>query len=125
MANLKTNIYRVIFTLFCILIYASISYAQGPTGFTKLSSVPAPALTFVDSSLTTDNIVLEYAVTAVNANGESGPSNIITVTTPSTAGTHSCTLTWNASPGATSYNVYRLQVTTPPPSPTNLAGVVA
>lgn len=94
-----------------VLFYRSpISFAQGPSSFTKVGSVSTTS--FVDSSVTSGQ-VLEYAVTATNAAGESGPSNIVTATTPTTAVSHSNTLVWNASVGATGYNVYRFLVQVP------------
>lgn len=86
--------------------------AQGPTGFTKEASVTAT--TYTDTAVVSGN-VWQYAVTATDAAGESGPSNIVTATTPSTTGAHSNALTWTASTGATGYNVYRSQVTVPNP----------
>jgi hypothetical protein len=57
----------------------------------------------------------EYQVYETNALGSSAPSNAVTVTTPpaaptglaATAGRTQVSLSWNASTGATSYNVYR------------------
>ena len=83
--------------------------AQGTTGYTKVGTVTG--LTFTDTTVA-DGSVYNYEVTASNAAGESGPSNIITVTIPA-SGTHSVAASWSASTGATSYSVYRFLVQVP------------
>ncbi len=97
---------------------------QATSGYTKIGSVAFGTNTFVDTTPVSGQVT-NYEVTSVNAAGESGPSNIVTVTTPSTAVAHSNTLTWTAPATGgtpTSYNVYSLAVV-PTNPPTGLAVV--
>ena len=99
-------------------------FGQATSGYTKIASVNFGTNTYSDTAVVTGDIN-NYEITAQNAKGESGPSNIITLTTPSGAGPHSNTLTWTPGSGGgtpTTYNVYRLSVTIPNP-PTGLVGV--
>src|SRR4029077_1614731 len=86
--------------------YSTISTAGAVTG-----------TAYTDTGLT-NGTTYYYVVTAVNGSGESGNSNqaIATPQPPAppaptglspTAGDHQVILTWNASSGATGYNVYR------------------
>jgi hypothetical protein len=98
----------------------------GATGYdvyrdgVKLAASPVTGTTFHDSGLAAST-TYSYVVTAVNSVGESGPSNTAPVTTnavvvtPPGAFTLSATatskstiaLSWTASSGATSYQVFR------------------
>lgn len=89
-------------------------------GTTKLTASPVTGTTFHDSGLAAST-TYSYVVTAVNSVGESGPSNTASVTTnapvvtPPGTFTLSATatskttiaLSWTASSGATSYQVFR------------------
>jgi fibronectin type 3 domain-containing protein len=78
--------------------------------------IPTQALgnTFEDTGLGNGQAYY-YRVTAVNADGESQPSGEVSVITKapdatgfkSTAGDSQIVLTWNASPSATAYRIYR------------------
>ena len=106
---------RVLFLsvlLLCAGLTPLLLLAQVLAGYTKVGSVTTT--TYVDSTVTSGQ-VWSYYVTATNLAGESQPSNIVTAVTPTTTGTHSNTLTWTASAGATGYNIYRSQVTVPNP----------
>jgi len=93
-------------------------FAQSTPGYTKISpSTGVTTTTFTTGTLVNSG-VYNFEVTAQNAAGESGPSNIVSVTIPST-GTHTVALSWTASPNASFYNVYDQQVTIPNP-PTGL-----
>lgn len=84
--------------------------------FTAIASVTAPA--YADSGLSAAS-TYSYRVTAVNSGGSSAPSATATVTTAAPAAPAAPTgltaansgtainLAWNASAGATKYNVYR------------------
>lgn len=101
---------RLVLLPLILILAAGFAKAQAPSGYTKLVSVTAT--TFTDTQMSS-GVILNYVVTATNLAGESGPSNILTAVIPNTAVTHSVALTWNASAGATGYNVYREQVVTP------------
>jgi hypothetical protein len=121
---------RIVGTLALVLLFGYLVapwrmvFGQATSGYTKIASVNFGTNTYTDSTVTAGQ-VSDYEVTAANAAGESAPSNIVTLTTPSTTATHSNVLTWTPGSGGgapTSYNVYRLTVTVPVP-PTGLAGV--
>jgi hypothetical protein len=113
-------------SLFAILlVYCVVGFAQAPAGYTKMVSTTAN--TFTDTAVGAGQ-VFNYVVTATNAAGESGPSNVITAAIPATASTlcgtgisHCVTFTWTVPPtdaghlAATGYNVYRELVTVPNP----------
>lgn len=88
-------------------------YAQATSGFTKVNTAAITGTTFTSGTLV-DGSLYNVEVTAVNAAGESGPSTIVSGQIPAT-GTHTFTLTWTVSAGATSYNVYDQLVTVPNP----------
>lgn len=98
------------------------TFAQGPSGYTKVGSVAFGTNSYADTTVTRGD-TYDYAVTAYNAAGESGPSNVVTVTDPTTGtGTPTVTLGWTpATSGGTptGYNVYRFLVQVPGP-PTSL-----
>jgi hypothetical protein len=113
--------YASLAVLLWLLVFGSFRklYAQATTGFTKINTSPVTTTTFTTGTLT-DGVAVSFEVTAVNSAGESGPSNIVSGVVPAT-GTHTATLTWTASAGATSYNVYDQIVTIPnPPAALNL-----
>jgi O-glycosyl hydrolase/aryl-phospho-beta-D-glucosidase BglC (GH1 family)/fibronectin type 3 domain-containing protein len=85
--------------------------------YTTVASVTAPATTYTDSGLT-NGTTYYYVVTSVDLAGESTASMPVSVTPSIIApaaptglaaagGSASITLTWTASPFATSYDVYR------------------
>ncbi len=85
--------------------------------FTTIASVSSPSTTYTDSGLT-NGTTYYYVVTAVDAAGESAASNAVSVTpkvippaaptgVTASGGSTSITITWTASPSATSYDVYR------------------
>jgi hypothetical protein len=93
-------------------------FAQAGAGYTKIASTNG--LSQIDTAVASGQ-VFNYVVTAFNASGESGPSNVVTAIIPSTAVTHSVSLSWTApvaSPTGgvpTGYNVYRELVVLPNP----------
>jgi cellulose 1,4-beta-cellobiosidase len=95
-----------------LLAGRSSTRAQNLAGYSVLNTSPVTATSFADSACA-DSQRCFYYVTAVNAIGESGPSNIVNVTIPAT-GTHTVTVSWSASTGATSYNVYKGTAPLPP-----------
>jgi hypothetical protein len=111
---------RFLFGALLFLCISGSALAQAPTGYTKIGSEPANILTFNDGAVTSGQ-VWNYVVTAFNAAGESGPSNVVTGTTPNTTAVHENSLTWTAPVAdanhgaATGYNIYRQQVLSPNP----------
>lgn len=89
--------------------------AQGNVVYgTALATVTAPTLTYVDSAPA--GPLYRYVVTAVDADGESGRSNEIILSTvlptapnrpTATPGDSSATVTWNAIAGVRHYKVYK------------------
>jgi fibronectin type 3 domain-containing protein len=89
---------------------------SGGEGTTAIATVTGPS--YADSGLTNGQAYY-YKVTAINSVGESLPSNEASATTlplpPATPtgvtatpiSTNSITVSWNTSPGATSYHIYR------------------
>ena len=109
-----------------ILLLASVTVvpwrsllAQATAGYSKIGSTTT-ATTFTTTAFT-GPLVYNFEVTATNAAGESGPSNIAQASIP--AGSHTVTLTWTASAGATGYNVYDFLVQVPP-APAGLQVVI-
>lgn len=98
-------------------------YAQATAGYTKISTTPVATTTFTTGTLT-NGAVYNFEVTAVDAtNRESIPSNVLTLTIP-TSGTHTVTLNWIPSTSAgVNYNVYNQLVPISNP-PGALSGVV-
>jgi hypothetical protein len=97
---------------------------QGPSGFTKVGS--STATSYSDATVVSGGLY-QYGVTATNAAGESASSVIVSAAIiPQGAGPHHVNLTWNASTGATGYNVYRflVQVVQVPVAPVGLAAAV-
>ena len=101
-----------------LILTVGLSLGQGPSGFTKVATVQAPTITYTDTTCV-DGTACQWAVTAVNAAGESGSSNIAVGVIPAT-GTHSTVLTWVAPTTGgpvVSYNVYMEVLAKPgPPS---------
>jgi hypothetical protein len=101
-----------------LLVYCVVGFAQAPTGYIKLASTNGTSQ--IDTAVTSGQ-VFNYVVTATNAAGESGPSNVVTAVIPNTAVAHSVALSWTASAvdpnhgAALAYNVYRELVTSPNP----------
>ena len=108
-----------------LLVYCVVGFAQTPTGYTKMVSTTAN--TFTDTAVAAGQ-VFNYVITATDAAGESGPSNVITAAIPTAPSTlcgtgvaHCVTFTWTIPPTdashftATGYNVYRELVTVPNP----------
>lgn len=90
-----------------------------PTGaFTKVNTAAVTGLAYTDTGLSNGTAYFYY-VTAVNATGEGGGSNTASATpqisvplpptnlAASVASASQINLSWNASTGATSYNLYR------------------
>lgn len=88
-------------------------YAQATTGYTKVNSAPITGTTFTSGTLVNGGFY-NVEITAVNQAGESGPSTIVSGSVPPT-GTHTFTVSWTPSSGATSYNVYDQLVAIPNP----------
>src|SRR5579864_1450377 len=61
------------------------------TAYAKIGSTTTTIYT--DRNVTAGQ-VLHYYVTAINTEGESAPSDVVTVNIPTTADAHSTTLTW-------------------------------
>ncbi len=118
---------KIALGLLALLLTVGWGLAQGPSGFTKIGSVNAPATTYSDTTCA-DGSGCQYTVTAINAIGESTPSNITPVQVIQATGSWKVVLTWvaPASGGApTSYNVYRQVVLAPGPPSGCTAQVVA
>lgn len=99
-------------------------FGQATTGYTKIGTVAFGTNTFTDTTPVSGQVT-SYEVTSLNAAGESGPSNIVSATTPTSTASHSNTLTWTPPTTGgtpTSYNVYSLAVV-PSGPPTGLAVV--
>jgi hypothetical protein len=97
-----------------ILGLAQAAFAGCMIGSTKINTSPVAATTFNDSVVVDGNSYY-YQATAVDANGfESACSNTSNRADIPSTGTHSVTLTWTASSGATGYNIYRVVVPVPP-----------
>src|ERR1700689_5889360 len=104
------------FILFAISISTVSLHAQAPSGYVKIASTTST--TYTDTNVSSGD-VWNYVVTATNVAGESGPSNVLTETTPVTQVAHLNTIAWTSNPGgspATGYNVYRAPGE-PPSSP--------
>jgi hypothetical protein len=95
-------------------------FAQAGAGYVKIASTNG--FSQFDTAVTAGQ-VWNYEITAVNASGESGPSNVVTVIIPAAPSTscgagiaHCVNLSWSASvvdathSAALTYNVYREQV---------------
>lgn len=99
-------------------------FAQAATGFTKIGTVAFGTNTFTDSTPVSGQVT-SYEVTSANSASESVPSNVITLTTPTTNVAHSNTLNWTPPTTGgtpTTYNVYSSAVV-PTNPPTGLSGV--
>lgn len=106
---------RNLIFLFCIFAVSLFAQGGGSNGFSKLQNVTTTSYT---DSTCPNATTCYYQVTAQDSFGfESGPAtcgpsqlcingNTAVVQMPS-SGTHTVTLNWTASTGATSYNVYR------------------
>lgn len=110
--------------LIAALLVATPVFAQATTGFTKVGNVTTP--TYVDSSCPLQSSCY-YQVTAVDSLGfESQPAQCSTtvlcfggnqvVAIMPNSGTHTVTVSWLVSTGATSYNIYRHIGPLPPSS---------
>lgn len=89
-------------------------FAAADPGFTKVGTVAFGTNAFTDTTVV-DGTTYSYEVTAQNAAGESGPSNVVTGSVPAT-GTHTASLSWTPGTGGgtpTTYNVYRVTVAPP------------
>lgn len=89
-------------------------FAAADPGFTKVGTVAFGTNAFTDSTVV-DGTTYSYEVTAQNAAGESGPSNVVTGSVPAT-GTHTASLSWTPGTGGgvpTTYNIYRVTVQIP------------
>jgi len=126
-------------------LYYSTSAGVTPAGGTKIAGITTTSYThskLADNTPLKDGTTYYYVVTAVNANGESGPSNQISATpsAPATAlegsvpaaptglsavpGNAADFLLWTASSGATSYNLYYSTSTgVTPANGTKVAGI--
>ena len=90
-----------------ITVTDTITFADGPGG-----SVPDPTDVAATGSTTGGFLAATeyfYVVVATNASGHTTPSSEVNVTTTGTTG--SVLVTWDASPGATGYQVWRGTVT--------------
>lgn len=112
-----------------LLAYFSGAYAlvlaQSTPGYTKISPPAGVTATTFTTGTLTNGAVYNFEVTAQNAAGESGPSNIVTFVIPA-SGSHTVVLTWSAGVGGGApsfYNIYDQVVTIPNP-PGALSGVL-
>jgi hypothetical protein len=80
-------------------------WSQATANYTKINTAPVATTTFTTGTLTAG--AYNFEVTALSAAGlESGPSNIVTPIIPNDGKSHTVTLTWTASTGDMTYNVY-------------------
>jgi hypothetical protein len=114
MNKIRTHSVFQLLAAFLFLMAAGRSTASAQTiaGYSPLNTSPIAGTTATDTACA-DSQKCFYYVTAVNAIGESAPSNIVSVIIPAT-GTHTVTVSWTASTGATSYNVYKGTAPLPP-----------
>src|ERR1700674_2346172 len=85
---------------------AMVAVAQAIPGYVQINTAPITVTTATTTQCAAGQKCFYY-VTAVNSLGESVPSNIVNATIPATSTVHTVTLTWTASVGAASYNVYQ------------------
>ena len=121
---ISVTVFVALLIVVAVPVKQMIVFAQGGAGYTKVGTVSTTS--FVDSSASlVAGQVNNYEVTAVGPGGESGPSSILTMTTPNTAGPHNNSLSWSAGTGGgttTGYNVYK-QTVAPPNPPVALTGI--
>jgi len=90
----------LVFALFLVLLPAA--RAQG---WMRSLATNVTSTAYTDSACP-DGATCYYAATAVNSSGvESLPSNVAKAAMPA-SGSHSVSLSWNASAGASSYRIY-------------------
>jgi hypothetical protein len=96
--------------------------AQGPSGYTKLTSVAMGVTSYKDTTCPLGD-GCDYAVTSIDGPLEGISSNQTMFSVPTTAAMPNVQLTWVASISViTGYNIYR-QATPPPNPPTGLVAV--
>jgi hypothetical protein len=103
---------RIVFAALLMAI-AMPAVAQAIPGYVQINTAPITVTTATTTQCAAGQHCFYY-VTAVNSLGESVPSNIVNATVPATSTVHTVTLTWTASFGAASYNVYQGSVPLPP-----------
>lgn len=89
--------------LLLLLLFCGAVQAAPLPGYAQLNTAAVTTTSFTDAGCGTGQTCYYY-VTALNGAFESGPSSVATLTMPS--GKTSVALAWNASTGATGYNVY-------------------
>lgn len=117
MKNLRIVSLGIMAALICYLSVGNPLrlWAQATTGYTSIGTSTTTSFT---TAALVNGASYNFEVTAVNAAGESTPSNIVTVAVPAT-GSHTATLTWTAPAtdathsAAVSYNIYDQVVTVP------------
>jgi hypothetical protein len=115
---MRKHIGKFYLGLFCLALVGLIPlFGQGPSGFTKIAS-NVQGLTYTDTTCA-DGTACTYAITSLNAAGESTTFSPEAVAVVPSTGTHTVTITWNAAvadathSAATGYNVYQGIVTKP------------
>ena len=110
---------RYFLLLLALLLVGFPFFGQVPSGYTKINTAPITGTTFTDSTCT-DATNCTYVATAVSVAGiESQPSAVSNTAVMPVTGTHTVTVTWNASPTPNvTYNLYRIESPIPPGAPT-------
>lgn len=111
---------RILFVVLLLLCVAPwrIVFGQASLGYVKVASIPfaTGSVTFTTTTALIPGAIYNLEVTEANAAGESGPSNVLSATEPTTGSHNSGSVTITAGTGGgtpTTLNFYLEQVTVP------------